>query len=274
MVASDEPTSISPASKSFPAASASNQQINVTVPAGQNWTAASNASWIAITAGGAGTGPGVVTYQIGANSSNASNRIGTITVAERIFTVYQGVNFNDVQPGHPYYEDIGKLSARSVTLGTGGGFYSPDLAVDRGQMAAFIIRAVGLFNPPDPLMQRFTDVPPSHVFYKFIDQLALRQITLGCGDGTTYCPGEVVKHEQMAAFIIRGRGEFDPPAPAFQLFADVPPTNAFYKFIDRMHALGIWPGCGTNGQGQLIYCPTDPVKREEMARILVKAFNL
>jgi hypothetical protein len=137
-------------------------------------------------------------------------------------------------------------------------------------MAAFIIRALGDFNPPAPQSQRFLDVPPTNIFYAFIDQLALRQITLGCGGGN-YCPSQVVLREQMAAFIIRGIGEFNPPTPPSQRFDDVPPSNFFYNFIDRMAVLGITLGCSSNPP---LYCPNGDVTRGQMAAFLVRAFNL
>jgi S-layer homology domain len=73
----------------------------------------------------------------------------------------------------------------------------------------------------------------------------------------------------MAAFMIRALGEFTPPPPPSQRFADVPPSNPFYAFIDRMAALQITLGCG-NGN----YCPSDNVTRGQMAAFLVRAFGL
>jgi hypothetical protein len=71
-------------------------------------------------------------------------------------------------------------------------------------MAAFILRGLGEFDPPTPGSQRFTDVPPSNVFYNFIDRLAVLQITLGCtADHTQYCPSSPVTRAQMAAFLVR-----------------------------------------------------------------------
>jgi all-beta uncharacterized protein len=52
------------------------------------WTAASNASWIAVTAGASGSGTGSVSYSIAANTASAS-RTGTIAIAGQTFTVTQ-----------------------------------------------------------------------------------------------------------------------------------------------------------------------------------------
>ncbi|HWP41586.1 MAG TPA: S-layer homology domain-containing protein [Blastocatellia bacterium] len=69
-------------------------------------------------------------------------------------------------------------------------------------MAAFIVRALGEFNPPTPAMQRFLDVPPTSPFYAFIDRMAVLGITAGCGGGN-YCPLAPVTRSQMAAFLVR-----------------------------------------------------------------------
>ena len=52
-----------------------------------NWTAVSNASWLSITAGATGTGSGLVSFTVAANSVAA--RTGTLTVAGQTFTVNQ-----------------------------------------------------------------------------------------------------------------------------------------------------------------------------------------
>jgi CSLREA domain-containing protein len=258
--------SIDKTSQSFPA-SLSPGTIQVTAGADCAWTAVSNDSFITITSGGNASGLGEVTYSVSANPDPV-RRIGTITVAGQIFTVLQGAAFLDVPVGYLFYSDIGKLSARGITVGCGSGNYCPEAPTTREQMAAFIIRSIGIPNPPPPSAQRFGDVPPSNPFYAFIEEMAVRQITSGCGGGN-YCPGLAVTREQMAAFIIRALGEFAPAAPPSQRFFDVPPNNQFYAFIDRMAALGITQGCGGGN-----YCPLATVTRGQMAAFLVRAFNL
>jgi S-layer family protein len=258
--------------KSFPGNTVGNGTVNVTGPSGPAWTALSNDSWIHITNAGPGTGNGAVTYTVDINLSTTANRSGTMTIALQTFTVYQGAAFLDVPPVDPFYDDIGRLSARGITVGCGAGNYCPNNPVLRDQMAAFIVRAIGEFNPATPASQRFNDVPPANPFYDFIDRLAVLQITLGCTpDHLQYCPSNPVQRQEMAAFIIRALGEFDPPTPGTQRFNDVPPANVFYNFIDRMAVLNITLGCTPD---HLFYCPNDSVTRAQMAAFLVRAFNL
>jgi hypothetical protein len=60
----------------------------VAAPAGCSWTATSNATWLTITAGGAGSGNGTVSYTAAANTG-ASSRSGTVTIAGQTLTVDQ-----------------------------------------------------------------------------------------------------------------------------------------------------------------------------------------
>ena len=261
---------IASSSASFPGSGGSGS-VDVMSVAACGWIAESTASWITITGGSSGTGNGSVSYSIGGNLGS-NIRSGAIIVGGQTFTVYQGINFADVPPGDPFYTEIGKLSARGVTVGCGGGNYCPNNPVTRQEMAAFILRAIGEFNPPTPLTQRFNDVPASNPFYNSIDRLAALNITVGCSTTPPlYCPTDPVLREQMSAFILRGLGEFSPPTPPMQRFNDVPPSNQFYNFIDRLAVLNITLGCTPD---HLFYCPGDSVTRAQMAAFLVRAFNL
>ena len=52
--------------------------------------------------------------------------------------------FTDVPTGHAFFQEIEALAASGVTTGCGAGSYCPDGFVTRGQLAAFLARALGL----------------------------------------------------------------------------------------------------------------------------------
>ena len=283
LVATEEPNSISPTLMSFPG-SGGTGTVNVSVATGTNWTASTTTfTWITITSGASGSGNGTVAYSVSQNT-DTNIRQGAITItiagAPQTFTVYQGKDFVDVPLTNYYYTYIGKLVARGVTVGCDSTHYCTNDLVTREQMAAFIIRALGDPNPPTPPSQRFADVSPANVFYNFIDEMAVRQITLGCGGGN-YCPSSTVTHDSMSAFIMRALAVFSPPTPASQRFPDVPSSNTFYNFVDIYAARGIWTGSSENWVGHPEgtcsspnFCPSKSVSRAQMAKILVTAFNL
>jgi hypothetical protein len=112
----------------------------------------------------------------------------------------------------------------------------------------------------------FTDVPPTNPFYRFVETLLHTGVTAGCG-GTSYCPDGSTTREQMAVFLLRAReGEgFAPPPCTTAPFPDVPCASPFAAWVAELVARGITAGCGGG-----LYCPTDPVTREQMAVFLLK----
>jgi len=115
--------------------------------------------------------------------------------------------FTDVPPTRYSYPFIDDFAFRRVTAGCGDAtIFCPDSTLTREQMAIFIERANGIFSPPNPASQRFSDVSPSRAGYAFIDDLAARGITSGCGSSTIYCPDDPVTRGQLAVFLVRAFG--------------------------------------------------------------------
>jgi hypothetical protein len=112
----------------------------------------------------------------------------------------------------------------------------------------------------------FTDVPPANPFYRFVETLLHAGVTAGCG-GTSYCPDGSTTREQMAVFLLRARegGAFAPPPCTTAPFPDVPCGSPFAAWVQELVARGITAGCGGG-----LYCPTNPVTREQMAVFLLK----
>jgi SpoIID/LytB domain protein len=99
-----------------------------------------------------------------------------------------------------------------------------------------------------------------------IDFIAAAGITIGCNppDNDRYCPDQSVTRGQMAAFL---RRYLEIPASAGDAFGD-DGNSIFHDDINALAAAGIAFGCDANR-----YCPDAPLRREEMAEFLVRAFG-
>ncbi|NJC96451.1 MAG: hypothetical protein C3F07_13640 [Anaerolineales bacterium] len=116
--------------------------------------------------------------------------------------------FLDVPVNHWAAAWIKQLAAEGITSGCSIGYYCPDVAVTRAQMAVFLLRSVhgaGYTPPAVGIDTGFSDVPTTYWAAAWIKQLASEGITSGCGGGQ-YCPETNVTREQMAVFLSKAFG--------------------------------------------------------------------
>ena len=293
---------ISPTSDSF-LASGGTKSVGVSTPSSCNWTAVSNASWIAIQSGSSGTGSGTVTYSVSANTS-ASPRTGTMTIAGYTVTINQagigsptntltvfktGTGFGNVTASDCALNWVGNTGTCTVNHGTAItltcsadsgsfclGWANCDSAV--GETCSLTVNSNKSVTSTINLITSagFGDVP-NDFFTPYINALANSGITGGCGVGS-YCPSNPVNRAQMALFILRGmfRGEPDPNVCTGSIFNDV---NAgvfggnplFCAAIEEFADLGITGGCSASPP---LYCPFNNVTRAQMAVFLLRALGI
>lgn len=117
-----------------------------------------------------------------------------------------GASFDDVD-NHLFEAEIAWLAERGVARGCAPTRFCPDAAVTRGEMAAFLVRALQLGPSADP--DPFTDDDGS-VFADDIARLAAAGITKGCA-ADLFCPNDPVTRGQMASFLVRVFGLSIPP---------------------------------------------------------------
>lgn len=127
--------------------------------------------------------------------------------------------------GSPFEPDIEALAAAGVTKGCNPEqtSFCPGNSVTRGQMAAFLVRALDL-TEIDPAIT-FDDTAGS-VFETDIHRLATAGVTKGCGDGSGFCPNDGVTRAQMAAFLTRALGYVRPDVEPRPQTREGVPVNA------------------------------------------------
>jgi hypothetical protein len=113
------------------------------------------------------------------------------------------IDFTDTD-GNIFEQDILKLATAGITRGcnAAGTQFCPETGVTRGQMAAFLVRAVGVTdNGGGDLF----DDDDGSIFEDDIDKLATAGITRGCNPpaNPNFCPDRTVTRGQMAAFLHR-----------------------------------------------------------------------
>ncbi len=94
---------------------------------------------------------------------------------------------------------------------------------------------------------QFSDVPSTNTFYANIRCLACRGIVSGYSDGT-FRPNNQVTRGQLAKMVSNSAGFSEDPNP--QIFQDVPPTQTFYDFINRLTRRGHMTGYVCGGPGE------------------------
>jgi hypothetical protein len=187
------------------------------------------------------------------------------------WALHLGGSFGDVSSASPFYRFVETLLHNGITSGCGGGSYCPASATSRDQMSVFVLlaRHGAAYLPPACTTPMFADVPASSPFCRWIEELARRGVAGGCGGGN-FCPGAAVTREQMAVFVLRTLDPaLDPPACTTPMFADVPASSPFCRWIEELARRGVVGGCGGGN-----YCPTAAVTREQMAVFLSATFSL
>ena len=183
-----------------------------------------------------------------------------------------------LEPGGSFRDDDGNVHEGSIEAIAAAGItrgcnppvndrYCPTATVTRGQMAAFLVRALDL--APAATDYFLDDI--GSVFEDDINRLAAAGITRGCNppDNNRFCPDQQVTREQMAAFLVRAYGLADPGAGDRFIDDD---GSQFEDDIERLATAEITLGCNPPSNSR--FCPQEPVRRDQMASFLARAAGL
>lgn len=127
----------------------------------------------------------------------------------RVPTAPMEASFPDVPTDHWAFRYVESAKERCVVTGYPDGTYQPTIAVDRGQMAVFVARAMvipseasdlGGYQPPSA--PSFDDVPVDFWAYKHVEYIKSRGIAAGYPDGL-YHPESICTRDQMAVYVAR-----------------------------------------------------------------------
>jgi hypothetical protein len=190
-----------------------------------------------------------------------------------------GVAWAALPPGGTFLDDDGSvfegsieaIAAEGITSGCNppdNDMYCPGDNVTRGEMAVFLVRAMGYADNGGGNL--FVD--DNGLFYEgAADRLKTAGVTEGCNPPAKdmYCGERSVTRGEMAAFLVRAMGYVD--SGGGDLFTD-DNGSIFENAIDKLGTAGVTLGC--NPPDNDMYCPGDPVTRGQMAAFLTRALNL
>ncbi|HLT97474.1 MAG TPA: S-layer homology domain-containing protein [Acidimicrobiia bacterium] len=181
-------------------------------------------------------------------------------------------------PGGSFLDDDGSvhegfieaIAAAGITRGCNppaNDQFCPDDTLTRGQMAAFLHRAL----PDLPVVVDDVDLKDvaASVFAGDISWLAAVGVSRGCNPPANdlFCPDDTVTRGQMAAFLKRALG-----LPGGGVTFTDTRGHTFEADIAALATAGITKGC--NPPENTRFCPDDPVSREQMASFLARSLGL
>jgi hypothetical protein len=110
-----------------------------------------------------------------------------------------GPHFSDVPTNNPFYLYIETAFNRGIISGYADGTFRWGNNVTRGQLCKIIVGAEGWFTNTT-LGQTFSDVPPEHPFYVYIEAAYSRSVISGYADGT-FRPGNNATRGQISKIV-------------------------------------------------------------------------
>jgi hypothetical protein len=144
-------------------------------------------------------------------------------------------------------------------------YFRPNSLIKRDDLAHMVAASAGFSE--DPGTRRFQDVPPTSPYYAWVQRMANRGLIGGypCGGPGEPCvaPGNLAYYRpaanatrgQIAKIVSNGAGFSE--IPSGQLFEDVPPSQTFYQWVQRLANRGVMGGYPCGGAGEPCAAPNN-----------------
>ncbi len=161
-----------------------------------------------------------------------------------------------------------------------------------GQWGTYVAHYPLTFPLRDPYnnsIASYTDVPPGHPFFVYIQTAKQTEIDPGSRSATTFNPDGGVVRRDMAKWVVRAQMDeqaitnyLNATGGIFCSFADVqcpgtsgPVANTTgtseWRYIELMYRRGYTKGCNATTDPQRRFCPGDPLTRAQMSAFIIRA---
>ncbi len=178
---------------------------------------------------------------------------------------YNKVSFKDVASNAWYGKAVGFIAAREITKGTGGGNFSPEAKLTRGQFIVMLMSAYGI-APDTSSKDNFADAGNTY-YTGYLASAKRLSISNGVGNNMFVPENEITRQEMFTllynALKVIGRLPEGTDGNSLSSFAD---AESIAYWAKEATALMVETGI-ISGNGGKLY-PTNTTTRAEMAQVL------
>ena len=171
--------------------------------------------------------------------------------------------------GSVHEADIETIAQMGITAGCATEpqpLFCPDRPVTRAEMAAFLLRATGLYTTVASRTFDFSDVPNDQWYTNYVHVIA--ELGIDTGTSGQWRPQKPLTRLEMAYWLVGMFEHIEPVADPRGLFEDVQVEH--WHPVEGMYHTGVTRGCSAE---PLLYCPDQSVTRAEMASFIVRALS-
>ncbi|HET9493259.1 MAG TPA: S-layer homology domain-containing protein [Chloroflexia bacterium] len=174
-----------------------------------------------------------------------------------------GVTFSDVPASHWAGGFISRLACDGIVSGYADGTFRPQNPTTRAQLTKMLALVEG-WELASPTVATFADVPPSHIFFRYVETAVRKEVVSGYADGY-FRPDAYVTRAQVAKMLVQARGwTFDSESTV--TLCDVPRPHWAWRPIQIAIAHGAFEGYADG-----CFYPNSVATRAQLAKLLVNA---
>jgi len=161
-----------------------------------------------------------------------------------------------------------------------------------GQWGTYVAHYPLTFPLRDPYnnsVSSYSDVPPGHPFFTYIQIAKQTEIDPGSRSAATFNPDGTVLRRDMAKWVVRSQmnetavtNYLNSTGGIFCSFADVQCPGASgtvtdttgtseWRYIELMYRRGYTKGCNSTTDAQRRFCPADQLSRGQMSAFIIRA---
>lgn len=180
---------------------------------------------------------------------------------------YNKVVFIDVPEDAPYYKAVNYLAARGITEGTGNGYFSPNVKLNRAQLLVLIMRAYG-FTPDENADDNFIDAGNNY-YTGYLAAAKRLGISKGVGNNRFAPENEISQQEMITLLynilVVLEKLPAELSRYSLEDFADAGDIASW-----AFDAMKLFAENGYIGEGSNMLYPKEIADRAQMAQVLYR----